>query len=244
MIDFRAVNGPTGRLLRGMLIERGIELGGINPRAVVSYGMSLNTALPSLNANATRHNKLQQLEVLRATGISVPPFSLDGTGLNFPMLGRKLHHVGGKDIVPILGRDQEWPIRQRQSDFFTQYVPREHEFRVWAFRGTVKGTYEKVLAHPGKLGKRIGANYDNGFSFNIVQGAPERVKDIGSRAIAALGLDFGAVDILQGPGGTLYVLEVNTAPGVEGPRQGLTGLADSIARWVRNGFPRRNGATR
>jgi glutathione synthase/RimK-type ligase-like ATP-grasp enzyme len=32
----------------------------------------------------------------------------------------------------------------------------------------------------------------------------------------ALGLDFGAVDIIQDDGGNFYVLEVNTAPGLEG----------------------------
>jgi D-alanine-D-alanine ligase-like ATP-grasp enzyme len=35
-------------------------------------------------------------------------------------------------------------------------------------------------------------------------------------AVAALGLDFGAVDIIEDKEGNFYVLEINTAPGLEG----------------------------
>jgi hypothetical protein len=204
----------------------------------------LQTNLPALNANATRYNKFQQLVELARAGVSVPLHSTNGEGLQFPLLGRKFHHVGGKDIVPILGRDAEWPLRQRGSDFFTQYIPRAAEYRVWAFRGTPKAVYSKVLRHPEQLGRAVGANWGNGFAFEILPNAPENLKATGVAAIRALGLDFGAVDILQGNDQRLYVLEVNTAPGVEGPRQGLSGLADSITRWVARGYPRRNGEAR
>ena len=242
MIKFTAAAGPTGRLLRDLLIERGLKLARDGQEdAVVSYGVRIHSQLPCLNARAGELNKYAQLERLREKGISVPPFSRTGENLKFPLLGRKFHHVGGKDIVPILGKDVEWPARQRQSDFFTQYIPRQREYRVWAFRRTVKAVYEKVLKHPEQLGKRVGANYDNGFAFDIAPGTPEALRAIGAKAVDALGLDFGAENILQGFDGAYYVLEVNTAPGVEGPRQGLTGLADSIAKWVRNGYPKRNG---
>jgi glutathione synthase/RimK-type ligase-like ATP-grasp enzyme len=35
-------------------------------------------------------------------------------------------------------------------------------------------------------------------------------------ACKALGLDFGAVDLIQDIKGNYYVLEINTAPGLEG----------------------------
>jgi hypothetical protein len=50
-------------------------------------------------------------------------------------------------------------------------------------------------------------------------------------------LDFGAVDILHGKDGHFYVLEVNTAPEVEGEgRQVIQSLADKIAAWEKNGI--------
>lgn len=42
----------------------------------------------------------------------------------------------------------------------------------------------------------------------------ERVEDLAVNAVEALGLDFGAVDIIKDEGGNVYVLEVNTAPGL------------------------------
>jgi D-alanine-D-alanine ligase-like ATP-grasp enzyme len=35
-------------------------------------------------------------------------------------------------------------------------------------------------------------------------------------AVNTLGLDFGAVDLIVAKDGRVYVLEVNTAPGIEG----------------------------
>ena len=61
-------------------------------------------------------------------------------------------------------------------------------------------------------------NHDNGFIF--VRGgftAPDAVLEEARRAIKALGLDFGAVDIIwNDKQGKAFVLEVNTAPGLEG----------------------------
>lgn len=242
MIDYRAMRGPTGRLLRELLVGRGVQIGA-PAEAVVSYGIHVSSNLPTLNANAGRRNKLQELQTLEAARVRVPPFQarlgLGAVSLQFPVLGRRLHHVGGTDIVPILARDREWDVKSRRCDFFTQYIPTEREFRVWTFRRNCKGVYEKVLRHPEQF-TRVGGNYDNGFRFDFAHNAPEALKQLAGLAVQALELDFGAVDIIQGVDGNFYVLEVNTAPGAEGPRQGIAGVADSIARWVRNGYPRRN----
>ena len=49
-------------------------------------------------------------------------------------------------------------------------------------------------------------------------------RELAHRAVAALGLDFGAVDIGEAANGTLTVLEVNRAPGIEG------GTVDAYAK--------------
>ena len=45
---------------------------------------------------------------------------------------------------------------------------------------------------------------------------PAEAKTQAQNAVEALGLDFGAVDIILGKNGIWYVLEVNTACGLEG----------------------------
>lgn len=42
----------------------------------------------------------------------------------------------------------------------------------------------------------------------------ERIENLAVEAVEALGLDFGAVDIIKDNDGNVYVLEVNTAPGL------------------------------
>ena len=53
---------------------------------------------------------------------------------------------------------------------------------------------------------------------------------MGIDAVSALGLDFGAVDIIEDADGKLYVLEVNTAPGLEG--QTLTLMAEALKELI------------
>lgn len=229
----------TGRALREILHERGL-VG--EPQGLVSYGVSLDRTLPTLNANAGRVNKWQELGILKDRGLPVPPFALDAEELSFPVLGRKRNHTRGRDIVPILAKDSDYEYRKNGGhfDFVVQYVARRTEFRVWSYRRRHLATYEKVFRYPEQY-RRIGCAADNGFAFEYVREPQEELKDLGGRAVDALDLDFGAVDILQSVDGRYYVLEVNTAPGVEGPRHGLIKLADKIQRWIELGYPRRNG---
>jgi hypothetical protein len=142
-----------------------------------------------------------------------------------------------------MGRNRAHP------DFFTEYIEKVAEYRVWAFRRNVKGLYQKVRRYEGGTRAAIVWNWENGYAFDYVPSENRTAQQleicrIGAAAIDALDLDFGAADLIVDGRGRIVVLEVNTAPGVEGPRAGLTGLVDSIVRWHNNGFPRRNGEGR
>lgn len=240
MLQYRIAEGcgPTGRIIERLV-------GPVNRDAVVCWGAPYQGNLPSLNRNCSRFNKLQQLQQLQRSEIlTVPVFETLPQGAeNYPLMGRNLRHHGGLDIALIM---QPGDAQLYRSDYYTRYIPRDTEFRTWVYRRRHLGTYEKVLRYPerNRRRQRLGANFRNGFAFTLVPGetVPEGLRDIASRAVEALGLDFGAVDVLRGLDQRLYVLEVNTAPGVEGEdRFAIRALAEKIQRWSNLNFPRRNG---
>jgi hypothetical protein len=249
VLELHANPGPTGRLLRQMLAERGLLRPPI--RGVVNYGYGGPSSLPALNARAGTFNKLQELELLRAKGVTTVPFSRSPMDLVAPVLGRSLHHTRGNDIIVYRVRPGQFGQRARVGHgFYTQLVAKQREFRIWSFRRKVIGCYEKILSYPHKLGRRGRSrevwNYRNGYAyiFRRPDEVSEELKNLARSAVGAVGLDFGAVDIIQDRRGSGYVLEINSAPGVEGPRQGMQSLVNHIERWAQNGFKRRNGEER
>ena len=240
MIDFKIADGcgPTGRLLRDL-----VTANSAGRNAIVCWGVGSKSELPTLNGAAGAHNKLGQLVRFRAANLSVPPFweAPPKDANDYPVLGRHLQHHGGKDISLIM---QPADAALFRSDFYTHYIPRETEYRVWCYRRQHLGTYEKRLVRPERY-KRVGANWNNGFAFQLMEAAqiPRDAVELAWRGVDVLGLDFGAADILRGVDGKLYLLEVNTAPGVEGEnRQVIQALANKILRWERLEFPKRKGA--
>lgn len=249
MIELRAVRGETGVLLGQLLREQGLQVNtGGRPDGIVSYGVPIReTGIPVLNGNAGRLNKFEELQRLQGS-VLVPPHSQDGHGLTFPILGRKFKHSKARDIVPILQNDVEfqWRTQGGACDYFVQYIPRRREYRVWAYRRRPIACYEKVMRYPDRyrVGQTagIGWNWGHGFAFEYYHDAPDSLKALGAQAVDALDLDFGAVDIIHGMDDRFYVLEANTAPGVQSVRQGVSALAEKIARWVRLGYPARRGS--
>ena len=234
-----ARNSITGNRLRRCVEIEGVQATGNadTARGVVCYGAPYRGTKPALNANAGTFDKFTELERMRVAGVTVIPFSRTGEELQFPILGRQLHHTKGKDIVPILGQKELGYARQGSSAFFTQYVPLDTEYRVWAYRRRNIGTYQKVFKYPEQY-RQFGCNNQNGFAFEHMDFQPPLL-ELAGKALEALRLDFGAVDILKSTNGNLYVLEVNTAPGTE---QGvLSRLARRIVRWHNLNCPSRRG---
>jgi len=76
-------------------------------------------------------------------------------------------------------------------------------------------------------------NHDNGFVY--VRGDVELPTDVRTQALSAMrvsGLDFGAVDVIYNHHHNMaYVLEINTAPGMEGTT--VTSYANALSTLVR-----------
>lgn len=236
---------PTGAILEKLLLEQGLQVGGVNPTALVSYGVRLDGhALPTLNAMAGGRTKYEELETLRDAGVRVPWFCRAAdwrtAQQHLPALARKFSHHGGTDIrlIRTAAGLANWSTKR---DFFVQFVPNMDEYRVQIYRSAHLGSYHKVLLRPEQQKRAVGRNHRNGYGFQIVHRdvIQRAMVDTAKQAVKALGLDFGAVDMIHGTDGNWYVLEVNTAPGGEDSRQWLNSLAGHIKTWVDQGYPAR-----
>lgn len=103
------------------------------------------------------------------------------------------------------------------APLYTKYEKGCKEYRVHVVSGQVIDFQQKKKRKGVEVDKLI-RNHDNGWVFarsDVV--LPEGVGDTCVKAIEALGLTFGGVDVLHRPKtGEIYVLEINTAPGLEG----------------------------
>lgn len=134
----------------------------------------------------------------------------------------------GAGIIIVLP-DQEIP----DAPLYTRYIFKTKEYRVHATRNAVIDTQQKVCP-PGvnPVSWKV-RSHENGFIFqrnNIAE--DERRGVLAIQAVKALGLDFGAVDIVEDKKGNLYVLEVNTAPGLEG--QTIVNYVDALRELAKN----------
>jgi hypothetical protein len=239
----------TGRLLN-TIVEDALRQEGVQGlNAHVCYGVGYQGNDSVLNGNCSRHSKLQQAKLLQE-GLGLASLVVYDTSQDAmahllagksPLFARTAVHSQGRDIKIALEPWQIEPLMRAGTAFFTAHEPSVREFRTWVYRKRHLGTYEKVLRRPEDC-KRLGRNYANGFDFSGIEheNVPAAMQEVAKKAVKVLGLDFGAVDILQAPDGHFVVLEVNSAPGVaHEKRKVIQNLAHRITRWVVAGCPAR-----
>lgn len=127
----------------------------------------------------------------------------------------KLTGFGGEGII-LFDPKEELPP---DAPLYVQYKKKKKEFRVHVFKGEVIDVTQKKKRKDfdGEINTKI-RNYGNGWVYcreDIVE--PEDLRAQAILAVNTLGLDFGAVDcIFNEKEQKTYILECNTAPGLEG----------------------------
>jgi len=172
--------------------------------------------LPSNVAIAT--NKLAAFEHMHGgvktvdwTGVKAQAQKWHDEG--FVVVARtKLTGHSGDGII-IVGKQDTVP----DAPLYTKYVFKDKEFRVHVVRDKVIDTQRKIKDPEREVKDWKVRSHANGFIFVRGDIDPDPGRDsLAIMATKALGLDFGAVDIIQDKAGVYYVLEINTAPGLEG----------------------------
>jgi glutathione synthase/RimK-type ligase-like ATP-grasp enzyme len=170
---------------------------------------------------AVAHNKIRTFRALQQGNVPIPDFTEEyDTALQWlkddhtVMARSTATGHSGAGITVVL------PVEQLpRTMFYTKYIRKMKEFRVHVFDGRVILIAEKRRRKD--YDKEIDdfvRSYHRGWVFcydGIVE--PTGLHDLAIRAAAALRLDFAAIDIVWNQkSNALYVLEANTAPGLEG----------------------------
>ena len=156
------------------------------------------------------NNKPLCREMLIEAGINVPRtyFNQDEIPERYPLLGRRRKHAQGRHIHMINNLEE---FRTDNSYYWSEYLRKEKEFRVFTFFGKVLMVAEKI---PRNI-EDIAWNHHQGSSFRNLRWAqwPKKACLEALKAAKVIGIDFSGVDVIYVREETLkpYVLELNSA---------------------------------
>lgn len=171
------------------------------------------------DAVARASNKMITFSTLTSRGVLTVPWTISESyaqswreSEGIVVARTKLTSSQGDGIIIITSMDT-WT----SAPLYTKYIPKCHEYRVHVAFGNVIDYSKKKRRLDAEVNEYI-RNHTNNWVF-CRDGVllPDKVKQISVSAIDALGLDFGALDVLYKESiDKAWVLEVNTAPGLEG----------------------------
>lgn len=188
---------------------------------IINWGASQGWGTRCLNqctAVTAASNKLVAFQMMNGENVQVPQFWTrreDIPNEAFPIVCRTVlngHSGRGIVIANNVGELVNAPL-------YVKYIKKLHEFRIHVGRGgTIICQQRKAIPNGTTPTNTLVRNHDNGYIY-VREGfeTPVQVIEQAQAAITALGLDFGAVDVIWNQHyQQAYVLEVNTAPGLEG----------------------------
>jgi len=159
-------------------------------------------------------DKLRAFSLLKESNIRVPKHTVsmyEAKDFNYPVLCRLNNLMGGNGIHVALT-----PNDLVKADFYVEYITPINEFRVHVFEN-------EIIAWSKKIPKSVNSdkyirNHAKGYKFSLCENGRiySKLKEYAIESIKCLKLDFGAVDIILSENHKFFVLEVNTAIGVEG----------------------------
>lgn len=166
-----------------------------------------------------RVSGLEQLGVFRDNGIPCPEFTVlledakKWVQAGHQVFGRKRNHEQGMDIVD--QSSHAWQGRE----FWTKVVPnKRREYRIHIFDDQHIQQALKRLDPKARRKRNDGLpiwNTQTGYIYDHNFEPSRTAVELARRAVRALDYLWGAVDSLEDESGTCYVLEVNTAPGMD-----------------------------
>jgi len=225
------MGSQAARSLKESLIEAGIPALQVKPDSrkfrprrsdlTIFYGGTSNTTWPILGRtmNATRQhaqNKLNALRKLQEAGVNTVEWTTDAeVAKEWPTIVARATLTGhsGQGIT-VHQQGEQLP----RAPLYTKYMKKTFECRIHVMNGSVIDGQIKRRRTGAEDVNTLIRNAHTGWVYCRDGYVPsDQAKAIAISAVSALGLDFGAVDLIYNQHyDQYYCLEVNTAPGLEG----------------------------
>lgn len=176
-----------------------------------ALGPKAELTLNSAQAINKAADKMLCREILKMEGIEVPEPGHD----KLPCIGRTMKHRAGNGLWYCETKEEVRKALEEGAKYFSQFYPKTTEYRVHIGGGKVVLYSQKEGNTEGKINWNHKEEEITFRHLKREEWRPE-IYRLAKRAIKAIGLDFGAVDILADPtDDTLpiaVVCEINTAP--------------------------------
>jgi glutathione synthase/RimK-type ligase-like ATP-grasp enzyme len=225
ILPYKLYSKSAKDLAQALRVKRIRPSGSYRPSArttVVNWGSSRAFAHSNMlnkpQAIAMATNKLYALQKMKEAGVSVPDFTTDKAVAQewqedgFRVVCRTI--LTGHSGQGIVIAQPDEPITS--APLYTKYTKKDKEYRVHVFKGKILDVCEKRKRSGMEGANSLVRTLNNGWVYcrqSVV--LPDVAKTLSLNAVKALGLDFGAVDIIA-RGDKFYCLEVNSAPGIQG----------------------------
>lgn len=174
-------------------------------------GRNINEVLQPRNGIILAADKLLCRKTLLENEIPCPQIYTERS-FSYPLIARKQKHRMGSYFYFVENEKDLEFAKRKGAIYWQEYIEKDSEYRVHVFLNKVLAVQEKV----GDKSKSKNWNHTAGFVFEVLKwnNIPKGICKLAVDAIEITGLHFGAVDIIS-KDGNFYVLEINTAPGLE-----------------------------
>lgn len=209
----------------------GIELVRHGAGGDVNWGREkADTELNPDITNAT--NKRVMRELFEERGVPMPKlYYCPGYAIDqgITIVGRPDRHMKGRGFWKCETREDvlkalKGTKRKKAATHWMEFIESDHEYRVHIFKG-------KSIRISEKKAGESGATSHGDYITIKPTGNVKHVRKAAKKAVKALGLDFGAVDILATED-KCWVLECNSSPGLGGSMPAL--YAKVFKEWYDN----------
>ena len=164
-------------------------------------------------------DKARARTVLMEAGIKVPETYILGKVLdnkNYPLVARTRKHQAGQGFLVVNNDDELYDAIKAGFYYYSKLYNKEREFRVHVAHGKVLVYQEKTPVSESSRDEVIWNHANGEFTFETVSWEDYDVLICKESvaAVKALGLDYGAVDIMTSSTeeNSVSITEVNTSP--------------------------------